>query len=262
MPIVKSKKGFGFTYKYGKKHSKKMPNFLKVFIILSILIVIGVSGFLASSFLTDKFGIFKIKICDEKKFFAIKVYESESYDDCLQYSKEALHNGGAGKILKTNNNFAVFISFYDNFKDAEKVQINSTNSGINCEITELKLSSLYVKKFNGDIEIMKKTLNLFTYSISELYTQSVLFDTEKYDIISIKNNLTDIYKNVEISCNEFSDKFKTDSNSNIIYLKIRLQFLKEHLTKLLNQTENFSGFIKLTYFNVFDEFCLYVKEIV
>lgn len=261
MPIIVSNSGYGYSYK--SNLGKRRPKILKLLGAVFLVSFVVFFALVLSSKLPKLIGISSANVFNKTTLYALSCGEFDSNLDASLLSKTVQKQGGAGYVLLKNGKYHVLLACYQNNMDAIKVLNNLIDSSISATILELNLESLNIntKVFGDNFLQVKKCINLFFDCYKFLYNLGSEYDTQNISKTQATGSLTEQIDNVKKSIDEFASTTKGNENSLTIYLKIFLDDLVNALNDLCGQTENFSGHIKQTYFEVLNLYITFRQEV-
>lgn len=250
MPIYFSSSGYGYTYKKENNKNykvKKSKGLLKFFILFLLFIMVITSISLLVYNLLDKkeFG-------NNINVYALKIASYNNYENSLTIAQNIKNQGGAGYININNGQYEIFVSCYKIKQDAEKVLNNLNETGYQLEIIEIPFTSINiaVNLDKKQTESIKRTINLFYDTYSQLYDISILVDTNQINKTDYQDKLSSLRGEINNQINSFNNDVGKVDISQIIYLRIYLNNLLEKIDNLIATKNNISSQIKYTYFEV------------
>ena len=231
---------------------RKFNFFAMVFGILSILLVIFVADFISGKISGNGSILFggKIKIASYS-IYAVELGEYKDINSAQELATQIKRQGGAGYI-HLSGTYHVFVSMYENVKDAEQVVNKLSSSGTQAKIFTINVPSIKFE-YKGDQSDVVEAINIYKELYRNLYDMAVALDSGKSSIIKIQTQLKqymeDVNKEIQIIENYYA-KYKDE---NLLKLFISLNNIKELLITVENFAQEelaFTAKLKETYIEV------------
>lgn len=249
MPILQN--SLGYTYKSSTK-IKRVPKFFKIlaFILFFCLIFSGAYYFVFYLPVANIFNLNRNLIFKQTSVYALTMSSFTDYETAQVLAQEIKSQGGAGYILKQDQQFLVLASAYELEDDALSVKTRlKQNSQIETQITPICFNSFVIKLDLNQEQLLnlKTAVNLFFEEFKFLYNLSVQFDSAQITAQETFTSLNNSIENCQTIKNNYNIAFKTIDDYSIVYVKIYLNEIISIL-KSINSAENLSSQIKYAYF--------------
>lgn len=231
---------------------KKFSFFGLSFVILCIATCASTGFFISNLLILSN--IFPLSCSVEMEslsLYALTTASAENESDLTDSQEELQSMNGAGYIFKQGGTYFLISSIYENLRDAELVEKNLKNNGMDCSVIQIFLEkqALSGNFSNEERAVLQNCLNSSITSYKSLYDISISLDTNIYDKQKAKLECNNVFSNLVSIKTNFETLFDT---KNFDEINKKLLFENETLSNLIsenlcNKTQTFSSLIKFSY---------------
>ena len=235
-----------------KKYSKKIGFFAIFVTLLSIVLIIFIADFISGKISGNGSILFggKIKVASFS-IYAIELGEYNDINSAHELSNQIKRQGGAGYIYQSGT-YHVFVSMYENVKDAEQVVKKLGDSGTSAKIYTINIPSVKFE-YKGEQEEVVDAISLYKDLYRKIYQLSIDLDSNNSSEVKIESQLDECIEDIGKNIDNIENLYERYKDKNLLNLVISLNVIKDSLyqTRQLSQEGlAFSSSLKELYFKI------------
>ena len=231
---------------------RKLSFFGIMFAFLCVLTCASTGFFLSNLLiLSNIFPLSNSVEIESINIYALTTANAESETELKEAQEDLQSINGAGYIFKQNETYFLISSIYENLRDAELVEKNLKNNGMDCNVMQICLEkkSLSGNFSNEEKAVLQNCLNSSREAYKKLYDISISLDTNIYDKQRAKLECNNVFSNIVSIKTNFETLFDV---KNFEEINKKLLSENEILSNLIsenisNNTQTFSSLIKFSY---------------
>lgn len=235
-----------------RKNSKKIGFFAFFITLLSVVLIVFVADFISGKISGNGSILFggKIKVASYS-IYAIELGEYNDINSAHELSNQIKRQGGAGYIYQSGT-YHVFVSMYENVKDAEQVVSKLSDSGTSAKIFTINIPAIKFE-YKGDQEDVVDAISLYKDLYRKIYQLSIDLDSNSSSEVKVESQLDEYIDDIEDNVENIESLYKKYKDKNLLNLVISLNTIKNNLqdTRQLSQEGlAFSSSLKEMYFKI------------
>jgi hypothetical protein len=189
--LKKEKKSSGFRSKTGRL--KKVATFIcaavMVFSLFALVYDILSGGAVTASVSSADAGYATV-------YYAVCIGEYKTQEEAKNQAVKLMEQGDAGYVI-SDKNYKLIAAVYLNKDDAEKIKDGYINKSVNASVYKIKIKKVNLVKY--DPERRARIEGMLGYAggvYGELYTISNALDQKKTDIVSARNKISALIREI------------------------------------------------------------------